>query len=190
MAEHYERATRHVGITSKVEQNADDPNTFHLRVEGNTIIPTIDVERTYDEELKKYCDTQAPGKPPRSLTRQTQIINTWAGGTYEVTGTFRCELPPPPSPIPSTMPLPPSSMPPGFTLPVDPPPAEKPKPKTPPAKPKTPTSKKKTKKKGCNCTQPDAKKPAIPGAKPPLTPIPQPRPATNPVPAAADAKVT
>lgn len=169
--EHLDRASRHMGIKSTVELSNENPNTFRLRVEGNSMVPTIDVERTFDEETQKKCQSQTPIKPPHILTKQSQIINTWQGGVYEVNATFRCEEVVQPQPEPATQPLPPSTLQP-YNFPVAPAPTKEEK--RPKKKSNTHTKKKA---KGCNCAIPDKDKK---DPKSPLPPSFAPKPAVIP----------
>ncbi|MES2206077.1 MAG: hypothetical protein V4525_04680 [Pseudomonadota bacterium] len=107
--DHIKRSSKHMGIYSHVEKtNQESPTPqYKLRVEGNSLVPTLDVERYFMEEAQHTCEDIKPTKPLHIIEQQKKITNTWQGSVYEIVGTFRCEEPPkentPPAPPPSSL---------------------------------------------------------------------------------------
>jgi hypothetical protein len=115
--DHIDRTSEHIGISSTVEVKEESPDRIRLRVEGNSLVPTLDAERVFDETMHRYCETHhevdQPERVPAVFERRTQLTNTWRGSVFEVIGTFHCvahladEPHPRVEPTPSTFPLPP-----------------------------------------------------------------------------------
>ncbi len=185
--DHLKRSAKHIGIYSHVEktnQDANKPHQYQLRVEGNSLVPTLDVERYFQEEAQHTCDALTPIKPLHIIEQQKKITNTWQGSVYEIIGTFKCEelakeSPPPVSP-PSSLPLF------DFSL-IEKKSSTESKTTSKTKKINKKRVNKKRKSKGCNCNPADKTPatPSEPAKSAPSNALPRPLPATPTPPALA-----